>query len=212
MAGLLAGALALLAAGLTLPILEVEAFLLFRDPVSILDGVALLWQDGEWLVASIVLAFSAVFPTAKIAAALGLWIRLRRKHRVAPRWARLLAAIGRWSMLDVFVVAPRGVFDQGLGIGRGPCRARDPPLPGGHRADRGRHMAAGTHCPRVRGRSCPAVDRQPATSSPPGRHLPPRRRRLRSGGSRGSTGRRATAAPRPPPPPTGIGGCGRAAG
>lgn len=105
MAGLLAGALALLATGLTLPILEVEAFLLFRDPVSILDGVALLWQDGEWLVAAIVLAFSAVFPTAKIAAALALWIRLRRKHRVAPRWARLLAAIGRWSMLDVFVVA-----------------------------------------------------------------------------------------------------------
>lgn len=105
MAGLLASALVLLAAGLILPILEVEAFLLFRDPVSILDGVALLWADGEWLVAAVVLAFSAVFPTAKIAAALALWIRLRRRHRVAPRWARLLAAIGRWSMLDVFVVA-----------------------------------------------------------------------------------------------------------
>lgn len=104
-AALLVVAAALLAAGLTLPILEIEAFLLFRDPVSILDGVAVLWRDGEWLIAGIVLAFSAVFPVAKILAALALWLRLRRRHAVDPAWATALKAIGRWSMLDVFVVA-----------------------------------------------------------------------------------------------------------
>jgi paraquat-inducible protein A len=102
---LLGVAAGLLGTGLTLPILEVEAFLLFRDPVSILDGVALLWDDGEWLIAAIVLAFSAIFPAAKILAGLALWLRLRRRRRVAPGWATALTAIGRWSMLDVFVVA-----------------------------------------------------------------------------------------------------------
>jgi len=104
-AAALIAALGLLAAGVALPILTVRRFVLLAEPVSILDGLALLARDGEWLVAGLVLAFSVVFPAGKILAALAAWVRLRRGGR-PPAWIVAgLPALGRWSMLDVFVVA-----------------------------------------------------------------------------------------------------------
>lgn len=65
----------------------------------------MLADDGEWLVAGIVFAFSVLFPAGKILAALVAWRRLRRGGR-PPAWiVEGLPALGRWSMLDVFVVA-----------------------------------------------------------------------------------------------------------
>jgi paraquat-inducible protein A len=101
----LALALACLAAGVTLPILDVNRFFVFHRPFSILDGIDALMADGEWLVATIIAVFSLGVPLLKIGVLVGFWWRLRRGRRVSPRAFGWLASLGKWSMLDVFVIA-----------------------------------------------------------------------------------------------------------
>jgi paraquat-inducible protein A len=101
----LAAASACLAAGITWPIMRASRFVMFTRPFSILDGVETLLSDGDWPIATVIVAFSIVFPLLKIGVLAVLWVRLRRG---APAPSRLIAAVesfGKWSMLDVFVVA-----------------------------------------------------------------------------------------------------------
>ena len=101
----LAAATVCLAAGVTWPILRASRFLVFSEPFSILDGVRALIEGGDWLIGGIVAVFSILFPLGKIGALLVLWVRLRRGHVPAARWAATLQALSKWAMLDVFVVA-----------------------------------------------------------------------------------------------------------
>jgi paraquat-inducible protein A len=77
---------------------------------TIFSGIVGLWNEGMWAIAAIVFVASILIPILKL---LGLgWLLLATVH---PRWqrrrrllTRLYAAldfIGRWSMLDVFLVA-----------------------------------------------------------------------------------------------------------
>jgi len=102
---LLIAALACLVAGLTLPIMEVSNFWVFHGTYSILDGIALLFTQGDMLIALVVIVFSILVPAAKILALLGLWRRIRQGKHMSSRLPALLDGIGKWSMLDVFVVA-----------------------------------------------------------------------------------------------------------
>ena len=101
----LAGAGALLIAGWTLPIMTIRQLFILAERISILDGVAVLWRTGEVLLFLIVFVFTIAFPAVKTTAALLLWygadVQGHRVHRSLD-WLELL---GRWSMLDVFVVA-----------------------------------------------------------------------------------------------------------
>jgi paraquat-inducible protein A len=101
---LLVAAAGCLAAGIALPIMQVSSWIFFSEPFSILTGLTLLLDEGDYLLAAIIGAFSVAFPTAKIVVLLAAWVRLRRRG-TAPRWLGALEAIGKWSMLDVFVVA-----------------------------------------------------------------------------------------------------------
>jgi paraquat-inducible protein A len=101
----LLAASALLVAGLTLPALTVDRFFIFTDRFSILQAMARLMEEGEWLLAAAVLLFSVLFPAAKILFAFWLWHgvdpRGPRFHKIAHR----LEVLGKWSMLDVLVAA-----------------------------------------------------------------------------------------------------------
>lgn len=100
----LAGALVCLYAGVRLPIIELKRFFVFEDGYSILSMIATLADGGEWLLALIVGLFAIVFPLAKIAAlgvVLTRFVSPERKALIA----RLVDALGKWSMLDVLVVA-----------------------------------------------------------------------------------------------------------
>jgi paraquat-inducible protein A len=76
---------------------------------TIFSGVVALFRDGNWGVALIVFTASILVPVMKLS---GLAYVLLRIHRPAPeehrpRLVRLhhgLVTIGRWSMLDVFLV------------------------------------------------------------------------------------------------------------
>ena len=102
---LLIAALACLVAGLTLPVMEVRNFWVLRGTYSIFDGIVLLLKEGDILIALVIVAFSILVPALKIMALLGLWQRMRQGKHMSSRLVALLEAIGKWSMLDVFVVA-----------------------------------------------------------------------------------------------------------
>ena len=89
--------------GLLLPVLELRRGLTDQR-YSVLTGIADLAQGGNLLLALIVFAFSVVFPIAKLASlCTALFGELARERRHAV--LRRLELLGRWSMLDVFVIA-----------------------------------------------------------------------------------------------------------
>ena len=97
----------------TLPTVTFQRLAAERETYSIYGGIESLWEDGNWVLASIVFFFSMIWPIAKLATQ--FWLQLggvppqRRKRAV--EWLRLL---GRWSMLDVFVV---GIFVGAIRFG-----------------------------------------------------------------------------------------------
>jgi paraquat-inducible protein A len=101
----LAAAALCLTAGVTPPIMRVSRLIVFSRPISIVDGVQILLVDGDWLTATIIAVFSIVVPAAKIVALSLAWARLRRGAPVPSRLLRIVDGIGRWSLLDVLIVA-----------------------------------------------------------------------------------------------------------
>ncbi|RDD61959.1 paraquat-inducible protein A [Ferruginivarius sediminum] len=101
----LAMTLAMLVAGWTLPLMTVSTFVWLDDSVSLLDTVVALWREGEWLLFAVVALFAVAFPLAKLLAGLWLWYRVDARAPALPRALGVLDLLGRWAMLDVFVVA-----------------------------------------------------------------------------------------------------------
>jgi paraquat-inducible protein A len=91
-----------LAAGLALPAVRVVRFRLVDDTLSVLSGIAELWRDGSWPLAIVIALFSVAFPIAKLALAAWLWFA---PHARRDAVHALVAGTGKWSMLDVMVVA-----------------------------------------------------------------------------------------------------------
>ena len=87
-----------------LPIIEVER-LGHRHASSLLFGTLEMLRQGSWFVGSIVLLFSIVFPLAKLVMLLELCLMgvLHRRHKATTY--RLVEAMGRWSMMDVLLLA-----------------------------------------------------------------------------------------------------------
>jgi len=76
---------------------------------TIFSGTVELWRQGLWVIAAIVFTASILIPLLKVAGLGWLLLSVRRGGaRDARRLTRLYAGlefIGRWSMLDVFLVA-----------------------------------------------------------------------------------------------------------
>lgn len=102
---ILAAAAAFLFAGVSQPILSVSRFWVFSQPFSILDGIQALLDQGDWLLGSVIAGFSIAVPLAKIGVLLFLWTRALRGRPAPPRLVAVLEHLGKWSMLDVFVLA-----------------------------------------------------------------------------------------------------------
>ena len=94
----------LLVVGLLLPLFKVTQMLFWKSSYSIITGTIQLFREGEPFLGTIILLFSVVFPMAKLVALSILWmIRFsEEKRNVALTW---LGYLGKWSMLDVLIVA-----------------------------------------------------------------------------------------------------------
>jgi len=100
------GAIAL-ALGLTLPIVRVTKFYFLTGEYSLIAMVGALMSDGEIFLGLVIGAFTIVLPAAKLALLAAIcWRRpgARAGGRADP-WLDRVQAIGKWSMLDVFVLA-----------------------------------------------------------------------------------------------------------
>lgn len=90
------------------PMMETRT-LLSTQSDTIVGGAVKLAQHGNWGVAMIILAASVLIPVGKFVALAGLAIGVRRGPRISEAWRHRLydvvEYIGRWSMIDVFVVA-----------------------------------------------------------------------------------------------------------
>jgi paraquat-inducible protein A len=102
-------ALAMLVPANLLPVLTTESSGRSRTD-TIFSGTVELWRQDLWALAAIVFIASIVIPLLKLAGLGWLLYRARRGPGFleARRLTRLYGAldfIGRWSMLDVFLVA-----------------------------------------------------------------------------------------------------------
>ncbi|STQ89854.1 paraquat-inducible protein A [Iodobacter fluviatilis] len=79
-----------------------------RTPSTILEGVLLLWRIGSYPVATIIFVASVVVPLVKFISIVVLCIAAQSKSKKSAlhytRLYRITELIGRWSMVDVFVV------------------------------------------------------------------------------------------------------------
>jgi paraquat-inducible protein A len=91
-----------------LPVLDSSTVLQSQSD-TILSGIVFFFSTGSWLLGLIVLVASIMIPIGKLAALAFLLLGARRGStdhlRERARLLRLMDFIGRWSMLDVFVVA-----------------------------------------------------------------------------------------------------------
>ncbi|MEP1449238.1 MAG: paraquat-inducible protein A [Paraglaciecola sp.] len=79
------------------------------EPNTILGGIVILWKMGSYPIAIIIFIASVCIPAAKIIILCWLNYSVQNKHQHALRerifWYRFTEFVGRWSMIDVFVVA-----------------------------------------------------------------------------------------------------------
>jgi paraquat-inducible protein A len=89
-----------------LPILRVESFA-GAESSTIVSGVVQFWQQEDYPVAIIIFVASVIIPVLKILAIIWLCLaaRIGRRPRGMTRLYRVTEFVGRWSMVDVFVVA-----------------------------------------------------------------------------------------------------------
>ena len=110
-----------------LPIMETGS-LFGEQKDTIMSGIVFLFQSGSWALAAIVFIASIFVPLAKLICLTYLLVSIARKkttkrlHRT--RLYRLLEFVGRWSMLDVYVVTLLSVLVQLKGL------ANIHPMPG----------------------------------------------------------------------------------
>ena len=103
---LIAAALLYIPANL-LPILHTASILGSQDD-TIMSGIVYFWTTGEWPLACIVFIASILVPMLKLVTLSLLAWTTQRGSRWRPQQRtglyRTIEKIGRWSMLDVFVI------------------------------------------------------------------------------------------------------------
>ncbi len=91
-----------------LPIMETSS-LSGTTSDTIMSGIISLWESGSWGIAAIVFSASIIVPLLKLIALTVLLVSVRGRSRLGPvqrtRLYRLIRLVGRWSMLDIYVLA-----------------------------------------------------------------------------------------------------------
>ncbi|BBE10147.1 MAG: paraquat-inducible protein A [Glomeribacter sp. 1016415] len=90
-----------------LPVMRTQSPFGIRDD-TIMSGIALFWANGSWALATLVFIASILVPLLKLAvlSLLVLSTQCKATWQLRQRTAlyRLVERVGRWSMLDIFVI------------------------------------------------------------------------------------------------------------
>lgn len=91
-----------------LPIMNVT-YLGEKQPNTILDGIEHFIQSGSYFIGLLILFASILVPVFKVAGIILIMISIQRKWeswlRHKTLMFRIIKFVGRWSMLDIFVIA-----------------------------------------------------------------------------------------------------------
>ena len=91
-----------------LPIMEVD-FLGTTDASTIMDGIIYFFQEGSYGIGLVILTASILVPWFKIIGLILILLSIRFRWQSWLRHKallfRIIEFIGRWSMLDIFVIA-----------------------------------------------------------------------------------------------------------
>lgn len=93
----------LLLAGQLLPGVTIHFIVREPEHYSVVGGALDLWNFGNHALAVVLFCFSVLFPTVKLLGLVWLWFKPMDGRRRAI-WCHRLKALGKWSMLDTFVV------------------------------------------------------------------------------------------------------------
>lgn len=102
--------------GVVAPVMTLKKFVFFEDRLSIVSGLLRLIQEGQYLLFGIVFTFSIAFPFLKMVL---LYRACQRQAWSKPglrKTLHWLSVFGKWSMLDVFIVALFVVMGRFRGI------------------------------------------------------------------------------------------------
>src|SRR6266850_8505223 len=102
---MLLAALGLFVTGIFLPFTAVTKLWLFENQISVYQGLIVLWKGDELFLFLILFVFTVCFPFVKINALLTLWLYPGLTADRARTFFKFVSNMGKWSMLDVFVVA-----------------------------------------------------------------------------------------------------------
>lgn len=94
----------LLGFGLSQPLMNVEKMILWKNEYSVLTGIIGLYQEKQYFLSALLFFFSLVFPVIKLMTLWILWL-FKFEKQTRDKILEWLSILGKWSMLDVFVVA-----------------------------------------------------------------------------------------------------------
>lgn len=112
---LLVSSSVLLYFGLTVHTITIKELIFWKHTFSILSGIWNLYAEKHYVLAIVIFLFSVIFPITKLFVLTALWFvpMTKAAREQCLKWLEML---GKWSMLDVFVVAVTVVITQMSGI------------------------------------------------------------------------------------------------
>lgn len=91
--------------GVSAPMLTLQKLIWITNTFSLLSGVFALFGEGQYLLFVLIFGFSILLPAFKIVLLFSLWNRSVHLRSRSIKYFHWLTLMGKWSMLDVFVVA-----------------------------------------------------------------------------------------------------------
>ncbi|NOY67426.1 MAG: paraquat-inducible protein A [Gammaproteobacteria bacterium] len=87
------------------PLFTLSKFFIFNNTVSLFSALAELWNEHYYTLFMVLFLFSVFFPLVKVVLMFYLQLSTRVSQQRHKKLIVFLELVGKWSMLDVFVVA-----------------------------------------------------------------------------------------------------------
>jgi paraquat-inducible protein A len=91
--------------GVTQPAIQLTKLYLWTDQHSILSAIYALYLDNEYFLAGLIFLFSVVIPSLKLIYLLVVSTLATPHPSMRERAVERLESLGKWSMMDVLVLA-----------------------------------------------------------------------------------------------------------
>lgn len=98
-------AAACLVLGLTMPVVKLTRLYFWTDTHSIISIISALYYTGEEFLADVIFVFSIVLPALKLLYIIMAGTLITFDPNRRSRWFKRIEWLGKWSMLDVLVLA-----------------------------------------------------------------------------------------------------------